>query len=107
MRMQKLNGIDPQEALMLAGIVPNWIQLHEDLTEMSVLIEAVLAEYGFPVSEMKGGTLHPDGTYTYPSDPDMKPNMVMLVTSGKIYSYDYAMFSFFDNYGGSSMYRLD
>ena len=107
MRIQELNGVSQKEALILAGIVPNWIEYHEDLHEMSELIEEVLGEYGFPISEMKGGTLYPDGTYDYPSDPELKPNMVITVTAGRIYSYDHGMFSFFDNYGGTKMYRLD
>ena len=107
MRIQELNGVSQQEAMMLAGIVPHWIKAHQDLAEMSELVEEVLEEYGFPISEMKGGTLYPDGTYDYPGDPDLKPNLVITVTAGRIYSYDYGMFAFFDNYGGTKMYRLD
>ena len=107
MKIQELNDVSPQEAMMLAGVVPHWIEAHKHLAEMSELIEEVLGEYGFPTSEMKGGTLYSDGTYDYPEDPELLPNMVIHIVAGRIYSYDYGMFSFFDNYGGTKMYRLD
>ena len=107
MKARELNGVTMEDAINQAGYVLGWIEQSKDVLDMGEVIENIMDNYGYPSSEMKGGTLYPDGTYDYPQDPEMVPNMVIHIVAGRIYSYDYGMFSFFDNYGGTKMYRLD
>lgn len=63
--------------------------------------------YGFPMVEMKGGTVQVDGSYAYPGDDDMKPVATAIIEHGTVYLYPYAMISFrlFD--GSFQTYRMD
>ena len=55
--------------------------------------------YGFgELHRLEGGTINPDGTFSYPGDPDLSPIMKLSAHGETFYVYPHAIVAFLSEY---------
>lgn len=95
----------------LAGLLPVFITqaAHNADTTPDTMEAATVAEYGYPLPPMEGGTFSPDGAYHYPDDPALYPIMILTAQTVTIYIYEYGMIAFSkpNESTPATLYRMD
>ena len=83
-------GVADEDVIQACGLILPWVR--------NALLDKPLQpqleeQYGFPVIEMTGGTIHENGLYSYPEDPDLKPlvQVIRPKTGETFWQYDYGI----------------
>ena len=94
-------GVSRPRIINSLGFILHWIANEERSFQ-----EQVTESYGFPVFEMKGGTVDSDGKYSYPEDPVLAP-LCKWERDGEVaYMYEYAIMAFIKD-GKTFMTRVN
>lgn len=90
----------------LVGMIPTFI-LDALEHEAMPLHEAMNAAYQFASPEMTGGTVHEDGRYSYPDDPDLYPIATFGTARGVVHVYLYGITAICETGTAPVVYRFD
>jgi hypothetical protein len=80
----------PSEIVELCGLLLYFIDAF-NTDSFRVQMES---RYGFPLCEISGGEVKPDGTYIYPEDPILYPIMEIRRGEEICWIYEYAIVAF-------------
>jgi len=75
----------------VCGIIPHWVLEYTQSNHTMSLVDYLSLVYGFPVHEMKGVTLTPEGIFQFPGDPDQYPLVKITLDNATFYQYQFAM----------------
>jgi hypothetical protein len=96
-----LNTPHPEEL----GMLPIWA-INRDYIDLP-LKDALEIQYGFPLCEISGGTLTPDGAYRYPGEPPLEPLIRIDRGKERFYQYPHAIVALIDSTGKHFITRMD
>ena len=96
-----LTVLNPKEAYQgitveHLGLIPSILREASeqiDIHSKETFLDAVEEAYGFPMYEMKGGTVE-NSTYKYPQDDDLEPIATYFCDGIEIHQYPYGIMAF-------------
>lgn len=96
----------PADIQELIGFIPEFIAYALSRDDQ-LLHVSMLEAYQFGGSPMTGGTVHEDGRYSYPEDPDLYPIATFATARGIIHLYLHGITAICETGEKPVTYRFD
>jgi len=98
--------IPPARLLRAGGLLPDWVT-SPDYPDMN-LKDKLTKHYGFgELTELKGGTITPEGAFQFPQDPDQYPLISIVRKEEQFLLYEHAIVAILQPDGSSFITRID
>ncbi len=92
---EKFTDYTPQQIAQWVGMIPSFFDMEEGAT-LEEIKEHMSGRYGFPLCDMKGGTIREDLSYDYPEDSLLYPLTIAAYGDTVVLVYEYGMVALFD-----------
>lgn len=96
----------PDDMNELIGFIPEFIA-HALSLPSKPLHRGMMDAYQMGGAPMTGGTVHEDGRYSYPEDPDLYPIATFATARGIVHLYLYGITAICETGEDPVLYRFD